>query len=58
MKTRCMLCGRVMESEEFTADPYADEEDLPKKRTLQVCQICQAKLKREADESQKIPKPM
>ncbi|MEW6423745.1 MAG: hypothetical protein AB1523_03215 [Bacillota bacterium] len=58
MKTRCMLCGRVMESEEFAADPYADEEDLPKKRTLQVCQICQAKLKHEADESQKIPKPM
>lgn len=53
-----MLCGRVIEIEEFTADPYEEEEDLPKKRSLRVCQICQAKLKHEADEAQKIPKPM
>lgn len=58
MKTRCMLCGRVIEIEEFPADPYEDKEDLSKKRSLQVCQLCQAKLKHEADESQKVPKPM
>lgn len=53
-----MLCGRVIEIEDLTPDPYEEEEDMPKKRSLQVCQMCQAKLKREADESQKIPKPM
>ena len=58
MKTRCMLCGRVIEIEDPPADPYEDEENLPKKRSMQVCQLCQAKLKHEADESQKAPKPM
>lgn len=58
MKTRCMLCGRVIEIEDFTTDPYEEEEDRPKRRSPQVCQICQAKLKHEADEAQKTPKPM
>jgi hypothetical protein len=41
-------------------DEFDDEydDDLPKKKPLQVCLMCQAKLKREADGAQKIPKPM
>lgn len=59
MKTRCMLCGRVIEIEEFKSELLdEDDEDMLKKRSLQVCQFCQAKLKREADDSQKAPKPM
>jgi len=58
LKQRCMLCGRVVEEAEVKADPYEDEEDMPKKKSLQVCLVCQAKLKHEADEVQKAPKPM
>jgi len=54
---RCILCGRNFEIEESKSDPYEDEEDQLKKPPA-FCQICQAKLKREADETQKIPKPM
>ena len=55
-----MLCGRKIEPEEpKKPSPYADEEDRPKKKSsMEVCTFCQAKLKHEADELQKIPKPM
>lgn len=53
-----MLCGRVIKIEEFQADPYEDEEDIPKKSSMQVCQLCEAKLRHESENSQKIPKPM
>ncbi|MCL6638343.1 MAG: hypothetical protein K6T80_01505 [Firmicutes bacterium] len=59
MAVRCILCGKLIEEEIFAPDPYEDDEDdLPKKKPLEVCLRCQAKLKHEADESQKIPKPM
>ncbi len=60
MANRCMLCGRKIEPEEpKKLRPYVDEEDRPKKRpSMEVCTFCQAKLKHEADEAQKIPKPM
>ena len=52
-----MLCGRVIEIEESRVDPY-EEEDTPKRSILQVCGLCEAKLRHEADDSQKTPKPM
>ncbi len=63
MKLRCMLCGKLIEEELVSNEPvdeFDDEydDDLPKKKPLQVCLMCQAKLKREADGAQKIPKPM
>jgi hypothetical protein len=65
MQLRCMLCGKIIEEELVTKpdpldDDYDDEyeDELPKKKPLAVCLMCQAKLKHEADESQKIPKPM
>ncbi len=57
MDKRCMLCGRLFEIEEAAPDPYDDEDDIPKKSTS-ICLLCQAKLRHEADESQKSPKPM
>jgi len=51
-----MLCGRLFEVEEAAPDPY-DDEDIPKK-SASICLLCQAKLRHEADESQKSPKPM
>ncbi|KUK64697.1 MAG: hypothetical protein XE00_0335 [Desulfofundulus kuznetsovii] len=57
MDKRCMLCGRLFVVEEAAPDPYDDEEDIPKK-SVSVCLLCQAKLRHEADESQKSPKPM
>ena len=55
------MCGRLIEQEDFPKDPFDEDEEeeiRQKKRSLQVCQLCQAKLKHEADESQKVPKPM
>lgn len=62
MQLRCMLCGKIMEEELVTKpdplDDDYDDDDLPQKKPMVVCLRCQAKLKHEAGESQKIPKPM
>jgi len=58
MKVRCILCGRVFEHEVYASDPYEDDEDIPKKKPMAVCMMCEAKLKHEADDKQKVPKPM
>lgn len=60
MKVRCMLCGKMFEEEAAPpVDPYDDDyEDERKKKPMVVCLMCQAKLKHEADNSQKLPKPM
>ncbi len=61
MKSRCMLCGKLIEVEAVSPDPDPfddDDEDMPKKKSLLVCMMCEAKLRKEADESQKIPQPM
>ncbi len=58
---KCIMCGRLFDPDQITVEenknPYLDEEDMPKKEPS-FCQLCQAKIKHEADESQKIPKPM
>jgi hypothetical protein len=58
-----MLCGKPIEDDfVVSADPrdndYDDEDDLPKKKSMTVCIRCQAKLKHEAEGTQKVPKPM
>jgi hypothetical protein len=53
-----MLCGRLFAVEEAAPDPYDDDEDDIPKKSVSVCLLCQAKLRHEADESQKSPKPM
>jgi len=59
MAVRCILCSMVIEEEIFAPDPYEeDDDDLPKKKPMEVCLRCQAKLKHEADDSQKIPRPV
>ncbi len=58
MDKRCMLCGRLFAVEEAAPDPYDDDEDDIPKKSVSVCLLCQAKLRHEADESQKSPKPM
>lgn len=58
VEKRCILCGRkFVPDEELT--PQDDEDELlTPRKTVSVCQLCQAKLKHEADEAQKLPKPM
>lgn len=58
MKVRCMLCGRIFEHEVVEPDQFDDEDDIPKKKPLEVCMMCEAKLKREADGKHNVPKPM
>ncbi len=58
MKLRCMLCSKPIEEEIVSPDPFDDEDDMPQKKPMVVCLMCQAKLKHEADDSQKIPRPV
>lgn len=60
MKIRCILCGRPIDEELTALNPYDedDDEDMPNKKPMEVCLRCQAKLKHEAEDGQKIPKPM
>ncbi|MCL6478341.1 MAG: hypothetical protein K6T65_07980 [Peptococcaceae bacterium] len=58
MKITCMMCGRVVEIEEFKPDPYDEEDDVPVKKSVVFCQICEAKIRNESDKAQRVPKPM
>jgi ferredoxin len=61
LKIRCMLCGMPLEDDlGVSADPRDNDydDDMPVKKPLTVCLRCQAKLKHEADGTQKVPKPM
>jgi hypothetical protein len=53
-----MMCGRVVEIEEFRRDPYDDEDEVPEKKSVAFCQLCEAKIRNESDQAQKVPKPM
>ena len=56
-----MLCGMPLEDDlGVSADPRDNDydDDMPVKKPLTVCLRCQAKLKHEADGTQKVPKPM
>lgn len=61
---RCMMCGRIMEKDskqEKKNDWWDDDDFIPKpaKKTSSFCQFCQAKLRKEADDSvQGVKKPM
>jgi len=61
VKIRCMLCGKLFEEEVVQHDQFEDDDDyddMPGKKSAVFCLMCQAKLKHEADNSQKLPKPM
>lgn len=59
MAVRCIMCGRMFEPDEggVNTGSFWEEDDKPKKSPV-FCQICEAKLKHEADQAQKNPKPM
>lgn len=55
----CMVCGRRIEIVEHKSDPFDDDEDeLPVKKSVMFCQICEAKIKDESDKKKKEIKPM
>ncbi|RPF49312.1 hypothetical protein [Thermodesulfitimonas autotrophica] len=60
MEKRCILCGRKFEVETLEEMVQEEEEDFlePPRKIPSVCPLCQAKIKHEAEESQKVPKPM
>ncbi|MCL6557974.1 MAG: hypothetical protein K6U74_04060 [Firmicutes bacterium] len=62
MERRCILCGRKFETDSLEDAVLEKEEDIffaaTPAKPASVCPLCQAKLKHEAEESQKDPKPM
>lgn len=65
MSQRCIICGRMIEikTEEEEKDDWWDDEDdfipKPEKKISSFCQLCEAKLRKEADDSVQGPrKPM
>ncbi|SFR06300.1 hypothetical protein [Desulfoscipio geothermicus] len=59
---KCIMCGKMFDPEEVAnanKNPYLDDddEDMPKKEPS-FCQLCEARIRNEADKSQKSPKPM
>lgn len=60
MERRCILCARKFETDALEDILEKEEEDIfaTPKRPVTVCPLCQAKLRHEAEESQKEPKPM
>ena len=62
MSSRCLLCGREFEIESLEEKVKREEEEdelfAPPVKTTSVCPRCQAKLRHEAEEAQKIPKPV
>ncbi|MBC7105735.1 MAG: hypothetical protein H5T97_07335 [Firmicutes bacterium] len=58
MESRCMLCGKTFEVEPAVEASLWSDEERRRRSTLSVCPLCQAKVKKEADDAQKLPKPM
>ncbi|WP_031514667.1 hypothetical protein [Desulfofalx alkaliphila] len=63
MSTRCIICGRLInqEEDEPKKSMWDDEDDFipkPKKKVSSFCQFCEAKLRKEADDTHKPRKPM
>jgi len=59
VERRCMLCGKTFVIESL--EELEEEDDLfprEKKKSTSVCELCQAKLQKEAKGFQKVPKPM
>ncbi|MTI79613.1 MAG: hypothetical protein FH758_01835 [Firmicutes bacterium] len=60
MPERCMMCGRPIVQEEEKKDNFWDDEEdfipKPKKKSSSFCQMCEAKLRKESDDSHKGPK--
>ncbi|WP_347490993.1 hypothetical protein [Desulfoscipio sp. XC116] len=59
---KCIMCGRMFDPDQIVEEnknPFLDddEEDMPKKAPS-FCQICEAKIRHEADDNKKPSKPM
>jgi len=57
---KCIMCGRLFDPDQIVEknkNPYLDEDDLPPK-SPSFCQLCEAKIRNEADDSRKNPKPI
>ncbi len=59
---KCIMCGKMFDPDQITAEnknPFFDDddEDMPKKAPS-FCQICEAKIRHEADDTRKGAKPI
>ncbi|KAF1084663.1 hypothetical protein SPSYN_02441 [Sporotomaculum syntrophicum] len=59
---KCIMCGKMFDPDQIVVEsknPFLDDddEDMPKK-TPSFCQMCEAKIRHEADDTRKGTKPM
>lgn len=58
---KCIMCGRLFDPDQMAQDnknPYLDDDDDIPKKVPSFCQLCEAKIRYEADDSKKAAKPM
>ncbi len=60
MEKRCILCGRLFVVQDMCekCDEGDDLFTTAPKKSVSVCELCQKKLKHEADKAQKPTKPV
>lgn len=59
---KCIMCGKMFDPYQVAVEnrnPFLDDddEDMPKK-TPSFCQLCEAKIRHEADDTRKVAKPI
>ncbi|HOP69598.1 MAG: hypothetical protein WBK48_02945 [Dethiobacteria bacterium] len=58
IQQRCMMCGRVFEVEGRPESALDKMFSPAPQKSTSFCPMCEAKLKKEAKDTQKEPKPM
>jgi len=59
VEKRCILCGRKFVVEDMSATTEDDDLFTPEpKKNVSICELCQNKLRHEADKTQKPTKPV
>ncbi len=53
---RCLFCARIFENEYLSGTAQRIPGEAPK--TKSICPLCEARIKKEAEDSQKEPKPI
>lgn len=58
LQRRCLICARIFEFKGSTGIVQEEELSGETPKTKSICPLCEAKIKKEAGDTQREPKPM